>query len=100
VECDANISSGVMIWTAKHRHGNDSFDTVLAPVRIGGHCWVGPRSIIMPGVSVGRGAVICGGAVVTKSVPPFAIVAGIPAKVIGVRQGGVGYMLDSDYPFF
>lgn len=47
--------------------------------------WVGCRAIILHGVTVGRGAVIAAGAVVTKSVPPYAIVGGVPAKVIRFR---------------
>jgi len=48
--------------------------------------FIGPRAIIMPGVKIGRGAVVAGGAVVTKDVPDFAIVGGVPAKVIGERK--------------
>jgi maltose O-acetyltransferase len=47
--------------------------------------WVGARAMILRGVRVGRGAVVAGGSVVTKSVPPYAIVAGNPAKVIRFR---------------
>lgn len=47
--------------------------------------WVGTRAIILAGVIVGRGAVVAAGAVVTKSVPPYAIVGGNPAKVIKMR---------------
>ncbi len=55
---------------------------VTAPVKIGNHVWIGTRAIIMKGVTVGDGAVIAAGAVVTKDVPPKTIVAGVPAKVI------------------
>lgn len=47
--------------------------------------WVGTRAIILHGVTIGRGSVVAAGAVVTKSVPPYAIVAGVPAKVIKFR---------------
>jgi acetyltransferase-like isoleucine patch superfamily enzyme len=47
--------------------------------------WVGTRAIILSGVTIGRGAVIAAGAVVTKSVPPYAIVGGNPAKIIRMR---------------
>lgn len=50
--------------------------------RIGNNVSIGMRSIIMPGITIGEGAVIAAGSVVTKDVPPFAIVAGNPAKVI------------------
>jgi len=47
--------------------------------------WVGTRAIILHGVTVGRGAIVAAGALVTKSVPPYAIVGGIPAKIIRFR---------------
>lgn len=51
-------------------------------VVIGNHVWIGTRAIIMKGVTIGEGAVIAAGAVVTKDVPPHTVVAGVPAKVI------------------
>ncbi|MDP6155078.1 MAG: acyltransferase [Candidatus Thermoplasmatota archaeon] len=56
------------------------------PIIIGDDCWIGIRSIIMPGVTVGKGAVVGAGAVVTKSVQPYKVVAGNPAKIIGERE--------------
>ena len=57
-----------------------------APVTIGNDVWIGMRSIIMPGVNIGDGSVIGAGAVVTKDVPAYAIVGGVPAKVIKYRK--------------
>lgn len=56
------------------------------PVKIESDVWIGGRVIILPGVTVGRGAIIGAGAVVTKDVPDYAIVAGNPAKQIGNRK--------------
>ncbi len=61
--------------------------SVLKPVSIGVDVWFGARVIVMPGVTIGDGAVVATGAVVTKDVPPFAIVGGVPAKIIGERGG-------------
>lgn len=52
---------------------------------IGADVWVGYGAILLTGVSIGRGAVVAAGAVVTKDVPPYAIVAGVPARVVGKR---------------
>jgi acetyltransferase-like isoleucine patch superfamily enzyme len=55
----------------------------VAPVVIGDRVWVGTRAIVLKGVTIGDGAVVAAGAVVTKDVPAHAVVAGIPAKVVG-----------------
>lgn len=58
----------------------------VAEVVIGNDVWIGMRSIIMPGVCIGNGVVIGAGAVVTKDVPDFAIVGGVPARIIKYRK--------------
>ena len=60
------------------------FDQKL-PVTIGNDVWIGLNAVIMDGITVGDGAVIGAGAIVTKDVPPYAIVAGVPAKIIRYR---------------
>ena len=56
------------------------------PVVIGNDVWIGDRVIILPGVHIGDGAILAAGAVVTKDVPAYAIVGGVPAKVIKMRK--------------
>ena len=56
-----------------------------APIHIGHDVWVGANAIIMDGVKIGNGAVIAAGAVVTKNVPAYAVVGGVPAKIIKYR---------------
>lgn len=55
-------------------------------VHIGDDVWIGASSVILPGVTVGKGAVIAAGSIVTKDVPEYAIVAGNPAKIIKYRK--------------
>ena len=81
-----DIASEVMIYNSEHKLDSEIFEAVEEPVKINDYAFIGPRVIIMPGVTIGRGAVIAGGAVVTKDVPDFAIVGGVPAKVIGERN--------------
>jgi len=60
-------------------------DSPFRKVRVGNDVWIGSRAMILGGVTVGDGAVVGAGAVVTKDVPAYAIVAGVPAKVIKYR---------------
>jgi len=92
-----------VIWTLNHDYNDIHFNTKGAPVRIDDYAWICSRSIIMPGVTVGEGAVVASGAVVTKDVPPYSIVAGIPAKVIGQRERKdyeYGYSVKEEYMHF
>lgn len=90
-----NISSQVAIWTMQHDHREPTFAAMSAPVLISDWAWLSFRSTVLPGVTIGEGAVVAAGAVVTHDVPPFAIVGGVPAKVIGERPRGMSYQLAS-----
>lgn len=82
------IASHVAITSVTHDYTthNMRFETPLhAPVTILDDAWIGSHAVIMPGVTIGRGAVVGAGAVVTKDVPDYAIVAGMPAKIIKNR---------------
>ncbi len=81
-----DIASDVMIYNSEHNLSAKDFAAIQEAVSIGDYVFIGPRSIILPGVKIGKGAVVAAGAVVTKDVEDFAIVGGVPAKVIGERQ--------------
>jgi len=81
-----DIASGVMILNSEHDINSEDFKAISAPVEIGDFVFIGPRAIILPGVKIGKGAVVAAGAVVTKDVADFAIVGGVPAVVIGERK--------------
>lgn len=81
-----DIASEVMIYNSEHNVNDESFVATNAPVKIEDYVFIGPRVIILAGVTVGRGAIVGAGAVVTKDVPPYAIVGGVPAKIIGERR--------------
>jgi len=57
------------------------------PITIEDDVWIGLNAVILQGVTIGRGAIVGAGAVVTKSVPPWSIAVGVPAKVTGRREG-------------
>lgn len=58
------------------------------PIQVGDDAWIGAGAIILPGVSIGTGAIIGAGAVVTRDVPDWAVVAGVPARVVGDSRDG------------
>jgi len=80
------IASQVLIYNSEHDINSEDFHPIEEPVEIGDYVFIGARAIILPGVKIGKGAVIASGAVVTKDVSPGKIVAGVPAKEIGERR--------------
>lgn len=81
-----DIASDVLIYNSEHDINSLDFAPICAPVEIGDYVFIGPRAIILPGVKIGKGAVVAAGAVVTGDVGEFDIVGGVPAKVIGKRK--------------
>lgn len=88
---NVSISPEVHIITADHDISTDDIGGRNRPVTIGDFVFVGSRAMILPGVDIGEGAVVAAGAVVTKSVAPRDVVAGIPAKKIGTRTSKFNY---------
>lgn len=81
-----DIASEVMIYTAQHDVDSQDFQAVGGPVVIEDYVFIGPRAIILPDITIKKGAVIAAGAVVTKNVSENAIVGGVPAKTIRQRM--------------
>lgn len=81
-----DIASDVLIYNSEHDINSDDFRPINGSVVIGDYVFIGPRAIVLPGVNIGKGAVVAAGAVVTKNVNEFDIVGGVPAKVIGERK--------------
>ena len=69
----------------QNRYGFCELTAAKGAVSIGNACWIGDNVIILPAVTVGDGAVIGAGSIVTKDVPPFAVVAGNPARLLKYR---------------
>lgn len=83
---NVNIGPECMIWTLEHNPQDPDFADRPGNVTIDDYVWLGSRVIVLPGVHIGRGAVVAAGAVVTKDVAPMTIVGGVPAKQIGTRD--------------
>lgn len=80
------INDGVEILTGSHDPHDSHFRHILAPVRIEDYAWIATRAMILPGVTVGRGAIVGAGAVVAKDVAPYAIVIGNPARPVNNKR--------------
>lgn len=88
-----NIAAEVRIYTQEHDIDDPDFAPVGGPVLIEDYAYLGTRVTILPGVHIGRGAVIASGAVVTKDVAEYTLVGGVPAKPIRERSRNLRYKL-------
>jgi len=82
---EVNLGQGVLITTSSHVIGTPDRRAgrlTPKPVRIEAGAWLASRAVILPGVTVGEGAIVAAGAVVTRSVAPNTLVGGVPARVI------------------
>lgn len=82
MNCD--IAPGVLFTTGTHGVGSRERRAgtgIALPIRVGAGTWIGARSVILPGVTIGEGCIIAAGSVVTSDVPPNVMVAGVPAVV-------------------
>jgi acetyltransferase-like isoleucine patch superfamily enzyme len=93
IGASVNISSEAMIWTAEHDLNDPQFRATSGEVVIEDYAWISCRSVILPGVNIGKGAVVAAGAIVTKSVEPYTVVGGVPAKPISKRPEDLRYKL-------
>lgn len=90
---DVSIGPEASILTLGHEPQSPDFADRGGPVTIGDRAWVGYRAMVLPGVTIGEGAVVAAGAVVTRDVAPYTIVAGNPASEIGKRNRDLTYRL-------
>jgi len=90
-----SVNSGAHIWTAQHDLRSPSFAYEASPVVVGDRAWVSARSTVLPGVTVGEGAVIAAGAVLSKNADSWTVVGGVPAKRIADRPVVDQYLLNA-----
>lgn len=87
---DGLMGPGVKLFSSNHGFARDRVmkeqDFVERDIRIGDDVWIGANSVVVAGVTIGDGALIAAGSVVTKDIPPYSIAGGTPAKVISERK--------------
>ena len=83
---NVSISAGVWLITGSHDMNDPTFPDFYKPIVIGDNVWIGMRATILPGVTIGEGAVVTAGAIVTRDVAPYTVVGGVPAKMIKRRE--------------
>ena len=87
-----NLAQGITVTALNHNFADtnrriDEQGISTKPVVIGDDVWIGANAVILPGVTIGRHVVVAAGAVVTKDVPDYCVVAGVPAKVVKKLEG-------------
>jgi acetyltransferase-like isoleucine patch superfamily enzyme len=90
---DVSIGPEAAILTLGHDPQSPDFADHGGDVIIRDRVWIAYRAIILPGVTIGEGAVVAAGAVVTQDIPPYEIVAGVPARSVGKRNREIRYQL-------
>lgn len=90
---DVMIAADVLMITRNHGHQRTDIPMTRqgytnAPIVVEDDVWIGFRAVVLAGVTIGRGSIVGSGAVVTKDVPPYSIVGGVPARVIRSRGEG------------
>lgn len=96
---NVDIGQETNIWTTEHDVHSDYHTSTAGDVIIEDYVWIASRCTILPGVKIGKGAVVASNSVVTKDIPPMAIVGGVPARIIGERKSKLQYNL-SFRPWF
>jgi acetyltransferase-like isoleucine patch superfamily enzyme len=96
---NVSISPEAYILSLDHDPDSPNFETIPKPTVIKDFVWIGVRALILPGIHLPYGCVVGAGAVVTKNPEPYDIVAGVPARKIGVRTKELNYTLKY-FPYF
>ena len=90
---NVDIAREAAIWTLQHDYNDDYHCVSGGAVCIEDYCWICYRAVILPNISIRRGAVVAAGALVTKDIPPLKVFGGVPAHEISTRRSGLKYEL-------
>jgi len=96
---NVSITAQTYIFSATHDKDSPDFSAYSKPVIIEDYAWIGARAMVLPGVHIGRGAILGSASTATRDIPDFCISAGSPAKRIGQRSQDLTYKLVY-FPYF
>ncbi len=99
IKNNVSITAETYIFTTTHIVDSRSFEAVYSSVVIEDYVWIGARAMILPGIIIGKGAVLGAASTATKNIPEFSIFVGSPAKEVGKRSMLIDYKLIYT-PFF
>jgi acetyltransferase-like isoleucine patch superfamily enzyme len=91
---NVDIAQDVQIWTEEHDITSTNHCLKSGSVKIEDYVWIASRATILPGITIGQGAVVASCALVTKDVEPYTVVGGVPAKKISNRNESLEYKLN------
>lgn len=91
---NVSISEQAILYTLHHDIDDPNFVTTGGSVIVDDYAVIGARAIVLPSVHIGHGAVVAAGAVVTKDIPPYIVVGGVPAQPIRQRSQKLTYRLN------
>lgn len=86
IGCHVSVAPEVSFCAAGHDYTELTLPDTAGSIIVGDYAWIGARSVILQGVTIGEGAVIAAGSVVTTEVPPYTVAAGVPARIIKKRE--------------
>jgi acetyltransferase-like isoleucine patch superfamily enzyme len=90
---NVNISGGAIFQTGTHDADSPTFDADFLPIVVKDRAWIAQNAFVLPGVTIGEGAVVAAGCVVTKDVSPYTVVGGTPARRLRDRPRELTYEL-------
>jgi acetyltransferase-like isoleucine patch superfamily enzyme len=99
IKDNVSITAQTYIFASSHYKDSPIFETYCSPVVIEDYAWVGARAMILPGVRIGKGAILGAASTATKSIADYSISVGSPAKHVGNRSQKLDYNLVY-FPYF
>ncbi len=90
---NTSITAHTFVQCISHDKDSPSFKGCKSPIIIGNRVWIGARAMILPGVTIGDGAILGAQSTLTKDIPPYTVFAGSPAKEVSKRSSNLDYEL-------